>query len=103
MNHRSRPVLLLAVGLTLSATAASAPPTTPQAAAGASIAASSATTGLLTPGAGAQTVAALAQRCIDARHVALVRNALLRGRIFSLAEAHGWCENRSPVSTAGSS
>jgi hypothetical protein len=95
MNHRLTRIVLLATGLTLSvgvptsATATESPVRV-------STFASSLSTQSIDPGAGPSAVLALAQRCIDPRHVALVSNALRRGRLITLAEARGWCADRSP-------
>jgi hypothetical protein len=100
MNHLFSRVVLLAASLVLSAAAVPTPATAPQSPARPSTSASSVTTQSVDRGAGRTTVLALAQRCIDPRHVALVSNALRRGRVFTLAEARGWCAHRSPRSTA---
>ena len=92
MDHRTSRLALLAAGLTLSAAAVSTPSTAAQASASADSARSSVTT--RSPGAGPTSVLTLAQRCIDARHVALVSNSLRRGRVITLAEAHRWCGDR---------
>jgi hypothetical protein len=38
------------------------------------------------------TAVAIAARCLDPRHVALVGNAARHGRVFSYAEARRWCD-----------
>lgn len=100
MKQRSSRIVLLAASLALSAAAVATPATALQSPARASTSASSTSMQSVDRGAGPSAVLAIAQRCIDPRHVALVSNALRRGRVFTLAEARGWCGDRSPGSTA---
>ena len=91
MNHRTSRIVL-AVCLTLSASAVPGPATAVQSPPRPNASASSGTTQSVDRGADPSTVLALAQRCIDPRHVALVSNALRRGRVFTLVVARGWCD-----------
>ena len=93
MNHRSACTVLLAAGLALSATTVPTPSTASQSPASEDPSASSVPTQLPDRSAEPSTVQSLAQLCIDPRHVALVSNALLRGRAITLAEALGWCDD----------
>ena len=92
MNRRSSRMLWLAAGLILSTTAVLTPSTALQSPAGAGTSAASMTTQPVDRGAEPSKVLALAHRCIDPRHVALVSNALRSGRVVTLAEARGWCD-----------
>jgi hypothetical protein len=93
MNNRSSRMVLLVVGLTLTPAAVPTSLTTPQSPGRAEASASLAPTQSGSRPADPSTVLALAQRCVDPRHVALVSNALLRGRVFTPAEARGWCDD----------
>lgn len=98
MDHRPSRIVLLATGLTLSAAATVPTPSMAhQAAARADTSADTSRSPVATQSAGwgadPNPVRTLAQRCIDPRHAALVSNALLRGRVFTLAEARGWCDD----------
>jgi hypothetical protein len=92
MKHRSACTVLLAAGLALSAIAA-APSAASPSPASADTSATSVTPQPAQRAAEPSTVQALAQLCIDPRHVALVSNALRRGRVFTSAEARSWCTN----------
>jgi hypothetical protein len=92
MNARHSRTFLLAGGLILSTAAALTPSTGLQSAANAGTLAASMATPPADRGAAPSTVLALANRCIDPRHVALVNNAVRRGRVVSVGEARGWCD-----------
>jgi hypothetical protein len=92
MNDRLARTSLLAAGLILGTTGALTPSTALQSPAHAGTLAASMTTPPVDRRAGPSTVLALAHRCIDPRHVALVNNALRRGRVVSIAQARGWCD-----------
>ncbi len=91
MKGRSRMMLALAAGLTFCAAAVPAEGMALASPARSATVASSGAAAALDRGDDPSAVLALAQRCIDARHVSLVRTALRRGRVFTLAEARGWC------------
>ena len=93
MNHRSACTVLLAAGLALSATTVPTPSTASRSPASADTSASSVPTQPVDRGAEPSTVQSLAGLCIDPRHVALVSNALRRGRVITFAEALGWCDD----------
>ena len=92
MNHQSSRLLWLVAGLILNTTAVLMPSTALQSPARADTSAASMTTQSVDHGADPRKVLALAHRCIDPRHVALVSNALRHGRVVTLAEARGWCD-----------